>query len=97
VTDLRRVLELSAEGVLAGLDGGIRLVPRDSGERLVNLLPLTRTWRTLPANVPRAVAFRIDGEGAQPAELRFHSIEAAAALRPRLRLTYLPRAEFALP
>lgn len=97
VTDLRRVLELSAEGVLAGLETALRVVPRDSGERTVNLLALTRTWRNLPLDVPRAVAFRIDGEGAQPAEVRFHSIEAAPALRPRLRLTYLPRAEFALP
>lgn len=97
VTDLRRVLELSAEGFLAGLETGLRVVPRDSGERTFNLLALTRTWRNLPRDVPRAVAFRIDGEGAQPAEVRFHSLEAAPALRPRLRLTYLPRAEFALP
>lgn len=97
VTDLRRVLELSAEGSLAGLDAGVRLVPRDSGQRLVNVLALTRTWRNLPPTVPRALAFRIDGEGAQPAELRFHSLEAPVALRPRLRLTYLPRTEFALP
>jgi hypothetical protein len=97
VTDLRRVLELSAEGVLAGLETGLRVVPRDSGERTVNLLALTRTWRNLPPNVARAVAFRIDGEGSQPAEVRFHSIEGAPSVRPRLRLTYLPRAEFALP
>ncbi len=96
VTDLRRVLDLAAEGTLAGLDT-TRLVPRDSGQKALNVLGLARTWRSLPTNVPRALALRIGLEGAQPAELRFFSRTAPAALRPKLRITYLPKSEFVLP
>lgn len=96
VSDLRRVLDLSAAGSFAGVDS-TRMVPASSGVRAVNILALARTWRTLPTNVPRAIAFKIGLEGGQPAELRFYSSEAAATLRPRLRITYLPRSEFALP
>jgi hypothetical protein len=96
VSDLRRVLDLSAAGSFAGVDS-TRMVPASSGVRTVNILALARTWRTLPNNVPRAIAFKIGLEGGQPAELRFYSSEAAVTLRPRLRITYLPRSEFALP
>lgn len=96
VTDLRRVLDLAAEGGFAGVDT-TRLIPGDSGTRSINVLSLARNWRALPVNVPRAIAFRIGLEGAQPAELRFFNSSAPAAVRPRLRITYLPRAEFALP
>ena len=96
ITDARRILDLSAEGVFAALDT-TRLVPRDSGQRILNVLNLVRSWRSLAANVPRALAFRISGEGAQAAEIRFFSSEAAAGLRPRLRITYQPRTEGAIP
>ncbi|MBL0171451.1 MAG: hypothetical protein IPP90_12085 [Gemmatimonadaceae bacterium] len=96
VSDIRRILDLSADGAFAALDSA-RLVPRDSGQRAINILSLARSWGTLPADVPRAVAFRISVEGGQPAELRFFSSEAAASLRPRLRITYLPRTETAIP
>jgi hypothetical protein len=96
VTDVRRILELSAEGIFAALDS-TRLVPRDSGVRVLNVLSLVRSWTGLAANQPRALAFRISREGAQPAELRFYSREAAPSLRPRLRITYLPRTQVALP
>jgi hypothetical protein len=96
VTDLRRLLDLSADGVFASVDS-TRLVPRDSGQRSINVLTLARSWPALPKGVARSLAFRISGEGGQPAELRFFSSEAPAGLRPRLRITYLPRTEFALP
>ncbi len=96
VSDLRRILDLAADGSFASLDS-TRLVPRDSGLRVLNVLSLVRSWPALSSTVPRAIAFRINNEGAQPAELRFFSSEAAASLRPRLRITYLPRSEFAIP
>ena len=96
VTDLRRILDLAAAGSTAGIDS-TPLLPSSAGVRAVNVLPLARAWRTLPANVPRAIAFRIRLEGSQPSELRFYSSKAPAALRPRLRITFLPRSEFALP
>lgn len=97
VTDLRRVLDMSAEGSFAAIDS-IRFLPADSGAKVINVLTLVRTWRTLPTQVPRALAFRINREGAQASELRFFSSRAPLmSLRPRLRITYLPRSEFALP
>ena len=96
VTDLRRILDLAAAGSFAGVDSTL-LVPSSAGVRAVNVLALARTWRTLPPNVPRAIAFKIGLEGAQPAELRFYSSEAPVNQRPRLRITYLPRSEFVLP
>lgn len=96
ITDFRRILDLSVEGIFAALDT-TRFLPRDSGVRAVNVLPLVRSWPSYPANVPRALAFRINGEGSQPAELRFFSSEAAPNLRPRIRITYLPRIENAIP
>ncbi len=96
VTDLRRLIDLSADGAFAAVDS-TRLVPSDSGVRKINVLTLTRSWPALPKGVARSLAFRISGEGSQPAELRFFSSEAPAGLRPRLRITYLPKSEFALP
>ena len=96
ITDIRRILDLSADGAFASVDS-VRLVPSDSGLRTINVLTLARSWASLPADVPRAIAFRISLEGGQPAELRFFSSKASAALRPRLRITYLPRNESAIP
>lgn len=96
VTDVRRILDLSADGAFASIDP-IVLVPSDSGQRVLNILALARSWSVLPLEVPRAIAFRIAIEGGQPAELRFFSSEAPAGLRPRLRITYLRRSETAIP
>jgi len=96
VTDIRRILDLSADGFFASLDS-TTMVPRDSGLRVISILRLARSWSSQPDDVPRAIAFRINIEGGQPAELRFYSRKAAAALRPRLRITYQPNTLGALP
>jgi len=96
VSDIRRIIDLAADGVFAALDS-TRLVPRDSGLRVINVLSLARTWTPLAPDVPRGIAFRIGIEGANPAELRFYSSEAAPGLRPRLRITFLPRTEGSVP
>jgi hypothetical protein len=98
VTDLRRVLDLAASGSFVSLDS-TRISPSQSGEVSVNVLGIVRNWRFLPASVPRAVGLRRTREAADALDVRFISTEGAttAAQRPRLRITYLPRAEFALP
>jgi hypothetical protein len=96
VTDFRRIIDFSADGIFAALDSA-RVVPRDSGQRVINILSMARGWKNQPTSVPRAVAFRIGMEGAQPAEVRFFSSKAPVALRPRLRLTFQPKTESALP
>ena len=96
VSDLYFATALAANGFLAGVSGA-RFVPQDSGQRTFNIVNLVRGWSALNANVTRFVALRIDGEGTLGAEIRFHDLTAPAAQRPRLRITYLPRTEFALP
>ena len=96
VSDLRRIVDLAAEGTLLGLEP-TRFVPSDSGLKVLNVLPLARAWKSLATTVPRSLVLRVDLEGAQPAELRFFSRTAAPSLRPKLRITFLPKSEFVLP
>lgn len=96
ITNLLRASELSAPGIAFGIDS-LRLSPADSGVRSVSLVSVLRAWRALPSTTQRAVVLRARLEGAQAGALRFFSTEAAPALRPRLRLSYIPRTEFALP
>jgi hypothetical protein len=96
VTDIRRAMDLSAEGFFAGLDS-LLIVPGDSTVRTLNVLSVVRSWTGLPSNVARALVLRTSHEGAEPAEARFFSSEAPAGLGPRLRITYLPRVQGAIP
>ena len=94
VTDLLRASELSTSAV--GL-ATVSLSPMGSGVHEFQVVNLVRSWRALASNVPRALVLRASNEGAQAAELRFYSTEAPDGLRPRLRLTYVPRSNFGLP
>ena len=96
VTDVRRAMDLAAEGVFGGLDS-LRLVPGDSIGKKLNVLTLVRSWAVLPSNIPRALVLRSSKEGGEPAEARFYSTEGPAAFRPKLRITYLPRVDRAVP
>ncbi len=96
VTDVRRAIDLAAEGIFNGLDS-LRTVPGDSGAKKLNVLALVRSWAVLPANITRAIVLRSSNEGAEPAEVRFYSAEGPAAFRPKLRITYLPRVDRAVP
>jgi hypothetical protein len=96
VTDIRRAMDLAAEGYFAGLDS-LRLTPGDSGTQTLNVLSVVRTWSLLNTKITRAIILRSSKEGSQPAEARFFSSEGPPALRPKLRITYLPRVEGAIP
>ena len=96
VTDVRRAIDLSAAGTFNGLDS-LRLVPGDSTTKKLNVLALVRSWSVLPANILRALVLRSSNEGAEPAEARFYSSEGPVAFRPKLRITYLPRVDRAVP
>jgi hypothetical protein len=96
VRDLYFVSALSANGLLAGVEPR-RLVPSDSGPRAFNIVNVVRSWRSTDTTTTRAIVLRIDGEGSVGTQLLFFNSTAPLALRPRVRLTYLPRAEFALP
>jgi hypothetical protein len=74
--------------------------PRDSGVRTIELGLLMRTWRTVAGHAPlqHAIVLRSGKEGLGAGELRFFSTDAPAdTLRPRLRITYVPRVDFGIP
>jgi hypothetical protein len=75
-----------------------RLVAADSGTRSLELISLVRAWRTTsPDRTPRALALRTTTESLTGGQLDFFSMEAPVAVRPRLRLTYLPQQVGGLP
>ena len=96
IADLRRSVDLSAPGSNFGVDS-LRLSPADSGARSISLVNLVRAWHALPATTQRALVLRARFEGAQAAALRFVSAEGSPTQRPRLRISFIPRTEFALP
>jgi hypothetical protein len=76
----------------------LRLVPRDSGQRDLELVNVVRAWRAVgTTNTTRALVISVAEERSSPGELNFFSIEGPAAVRPRLRLTFVPRRGFGIP
>lgn len=77
----------------------VLVTPRDSGQRRFELVNLVRVWKaTDTSRVQRALVLQAGQEGLAPQQAWFYSTSAAVdSLRPRLRLTYIPRARFGLP
>jgi hypothetical protein len=98
ITDISSALQFIGANGQFGLDS-ISMAPSDSGTRSFELVGLVRTWRGQPTTVsPRTVALRSGGEGSLPAEFNFFSTRSAnVALRPRLRITYIPPFPHGLP
>ena len=97
ITDLSRAVLLTAPGdVLLGIDT-LRVAAADSGQRSISVVGLVRLWSAQPTGSTRALVLRPSMEGAQPGEIRFFSNEARADLRPRLRISYIPRVQFGIP
>lgn len=96
ITDLSRALIFLQR--LANTDT-ISVVAADSGVRTFEMIDWVRTWRgTKPDKTPRALALATTQEGEIPRHVDFFSIESEQPeVRPRLRLTYLPRPEGPLP
>jgi hypothetical protein len=80
-----------------GLDS-LRLAPGDSGVRSFEIVGLVRTWRGQSTTIsPRSVALRSGAEGQLPGEIDFFSTRAPVGVRPRLRITYIPKTNYGLP
>lgn len=76
----------------------IRVVPSRSGKVSLDLAGILQLYRASgDTALPRAIILRIRGESSLPTELRFYSSEAAPALRPSLRITYVPGRVVGLP
>ena len=97
VTDVASALQFLGSNGQFGLDS-LRLAPGDSGLRSFEIVGLVRTWRGQPTTVsPRTIALRSGAEGSLPAEIDFFSTKAAAAVRPKLRITYVPQTSYGIP
>jgi hypothetical protein len=97
VTDVRTIASFAGSPNLVGLDS-VRLAPDKAGLRSVELVNLFRAWRAVGGeNSIRAIVLRAKQEGSSAGELNFVSSEGAVDLRPRLRITYVPRRGFGLP
>jgi hypothetical protein len=80
-----------------GVDS-VRFAVRDSGLKSIELVNLVRFWKQVgSANSSRSIVLRALEEGATPAEASIFSNEGPVDVRPRLRLTYVPRHGFGIP
>jgi hypothetical protein len=74
------------------------VVPGQDIVRRFEIVNLVRAWRVVGADrATRALVLTATPEGATPGEINFYSIDAPEDLRPRLRLTYVPRRGFGIP
>lgn len=94
VTDVRRMMTLLS----APAGDTLKVVPSDSGQHSMEVAGLVTAWRNAgSARQVRAIILRAPSEGILPGQARFFSREAPAALRPRLRLIYVPRTTIGKP
>jgi hypothetical protein len=101
VTDVVQSILLSGHPG-GGLDSRVidtlRLAANGEGPRELELQGLLSVWRSGTAYRPqRSIVLGIDREGLNPVQLHFHSREAPEGLRPRLRITYIPRVDLGIP
>jgi hypothetical protein len=76
----------------------LRLIPRDSGFRSLEIVNIVRAWRLVgTTRTTRALVLRAAEEGLLAGELNFFSVDGPDSEHPRLRLTYVPRRGFGLP
>jgi hypothetical protein len=94
VKDVSKAAQITA---IANTDT-LKVQPGGAGDRGLEVASVMNLWRIQNANeTPRALVLISLGEGQSPLEARFNSIEAAPALRPRLRISYSTRKSTGLP
>jgi len=97
ITDILTLVQLAGTPAGIPLDSA-QFVPKDAGLRSIEMVNLFRAWRLVGTeNGIRAIVLRARPEAASSAELNFVSEEGALGLRPKLRITYVPRRGFGLP
>jgi hypothetical protein len=76
----------------------LKLRPGDSGLTNVELARVFTLWHTQqPDTLPRAIVLKSVSEGNSPLEIHFSSTQDLAALRPRLRISYVSQVPLGLP
>jgi hypothetical protein len=97
VTDLHSQLEFAGSALLYPVDSLVT-VPKDSGQVNLEMVSLVRAWKGKDqVQTPRIAALYLSSEGSRTASFEFFSLEAAAALRPKLRITYVTRVNTGQP
>ncbi|MEX2182249.1 MAG: hypothetical protein WD771_09425 [Gemmatimonadaceae bacterium] len=98
VTDIYRAATLLSPGGV--LTNSIVTLPSDSGLQVIKLNTLVQQWRTRDGvrSIPSALVLRTNNEGSSLLAARFFGIDAAdPAVRPRLRVSYVPAFLFGSP
>jgi hypothetical protein len=99
VTDLRRASDIiSAPGL--DVSDSLLISPRDSGQKTIDMFLLIRAWRTQDALLyppPRALVLIASPENVLPFEASFFNSSSPAALRPQMRISYVPTITFGVP
>ena len=98
MTDLGRAARLLAPAGTAIADSIVTVVG-DSGVVRLEMNGAIRQWRTVngAAPFPPAIVLRPDVDGTDSPVVRFFSAEAPAAVRPRLRISYVPAIRYGRP
>jgi hypothetical protein len=99
ITDYRRAASLIGQPGLVLTDSLI-LAPNGSGVKELEMWSLVRVWAAQAGGVnlpPRALVLSAVNEGTLPRMVTFSSTNAAAGLRPRMRITYIPKIDFGRP
>lgn len=96
VTDVGRAAELVTPKGFSF--DSLTLVSSDSGMRSIEIVNALLRWAFFAElKAQRAVVLTASLEGALPGEVIFFSTEAPVGVRPRLRVSYSPRTNFAVP
>ncbi len=99
VTDLRRAATIiSAPGL--DVTDSLLISPRDSGLKTLDMFALLRAWKGQTAILnppPRAIVLRASPENVLPFEASFWNSNSPAALRPTMRISYIPSITFGVP
>lgn len=99
VTDLRRAANIIAA---PGLDvnDSLLVAPSDSGAKTFDIFLVLRAWKSQDALLyppPRALVLRASPENVLPFEASFFGSKAPAALRPSMRISYIPSITYGVP
>ncbi len=99
ITDLRLAANIiSAPGL--DVQDSLLISPRDSGQKTIDMFLLLRAWKIQDALLyppPRAMILRASPENVLPFEASFWSSSAPAALRPVMRISYVPAITYGVP
>jgi hypothetical protein len=96
LTDLHATLEFAGSAFV--LSDSLAAVPKDSGVVDLEMVRLLRSWKGQDTiKNPRVAALYLSTEASRVASFDFFSIEAPAALRPRLRITYITKVNTGQP